>query len=215
MPRRILSLASSVFLAGLTACQGGGDAQSPIAVVDLDAVAQSIGRDDVIEQQLATANQQLVSEVNQLAAKLQTELDAHKARLETERGEDAETQLAELALRANQQLEETKLLAQARSAQVQTALIQQFQTEVKPTVADVARRHGARLAVSTASGLVWFEPNLDITGQVIAELRSKAQSAPVDAPAAPRAPEAPAPAPAAPAAPATPPAAEASPAPAE
>jgi hypothetical protein len=117
-------------------------------------------------------------------------------------------------VRANQQLEETKLMAQARAAQVQAALIEQFQTEVKPTVAEVARRHGARLAVSTASGLVWFEPNLDITGQVIAELRSKAQAAPA-APAAPPAAEAPAPAPEAPATPPAPDATEATPAPAE
>jgi hypothetical protein len=93
MFRPVLSLVSAACLAGLAACGGGGDVPSPVAVVDLDAVAQSIGRDDVIEQQMAAANQRLVAEVNQLAAKLQTELDAHKARLETERAEDADAQL--------------------------------------------------------------------------------------------------------------------------
>lgn len=171
-------------IACLVAVVGCGSSEpARVVVIDLEAVARSMGRDDLILQQLANANQQLAEQVNQIASQLQSALVEEKGRLESEEGEQGQSRLQELIRQANLELDQIKLLAQQRSLQVREALLQQFYAEIRPAVAEVARRHGARAAVTTGSSLVWFEPSIDITGEVIAKLRAEPPVKP--APAAP------------------------------
>ena len=55
-------LAIALGLAGCDPLRGGG-----VAIVDLDAVARALGRDEAIEQRVGSANEQLSSQLDEVA----------------------------------------------------------------------------------------------------------------------------------------------------
>ncbi len=197
--RRYLTALGLACLAFLAGCEPQGGGRAAVAIIDLDAVARALGRDDVIAQQINQANQQLAGQLGQVATSLQQQVQARRDEYEVI-GDEAEQELQQLTAVANQRLQQTQQLAQQRSAQFRQAVINSFRNEVTPYAQKIATERGAVAVVTVATPMLWFDSNADITDEVIAEMRAAgleraSQPAPAAAPAA-----TPAPAPAAPAA---------------
>ena len=159
-------------LAGLIGCESGERADNvAIAIVDVNAVARALGRDDVIEQRIVSANQQLTSQLLEVAQSLQQQLEA----LQQTAGDDDEArqQLAQATVKANQQLKQTQRAAQKQLEQYRAGVVSEFLNEVRPHAAEIARERGARLVLTAAANLLWFDATVDITDEVIAALRAR------------------------------------------
>lgn len=146
---------------------GGG---TPVVIIDLDAVARALGRDDVIVQRINQANQQLTSQLGQVATNLQQQVNAEREKYDVV-GDEAEAELQQLTAVANQRLQQTQRLAQQRSAEFRQAVINSFRNEVQPYASEIAQQRGATAVVTVATPMLWFDSEADITDEVIAAMR--------------------------------------------
>lgn len=194
--RKVLATAGVVCAAMVAGCQPQGGAAG-VAIIDLDAIARALGRDDVIAQQINVANQQLAGQLGQVATNLQQQVQARRDEYEVI-GDEAEQELQELTAVANQRLQQTQQLAQQRSAQFRQAVINSFRNEVTPYASEIASARGAVAVVTVATPMLWFDAKADITDEVIAAMREAGagleRAAPPATAVAPAATVAPAPA---------------------
>lgn len=194
--RRFLTVAGIACLALLAGCEPQGGGRAAVAIIDLDAVARALGRDDVIAQQINIANQQLAGQLGQVATNLQQQVQARRDEYDVI-GDEAEQELQQLTAVANQRLQQTQQLAQQRSAQFRQAVINSFRNEVTPYAQKIATERGAVAVVTVATPMLWFDANADITDEVIAAMRAaglERASQPAAASPAPAAAATPAPA---------------------
>lgn len=168
----IPALIAAALLLLIAGCDqvGGKRDSAAVAVIDLDAVARALGRDDVIVQRINEANQQLTSQLGQVAESLQQQLAEEREKYPVV-GDEAEAELQQKTAAANQQLQQTQRLAQQRSAQFRTAVINEFRAEVQPFASELAKQRGAVAIITVAAPMLWYEPGVDITGDVISAMR--------------------------------------------
>ena len=169
--RKILAVAGIASLALLAGCEPQGSSRAAVAIIDLDAVARALGRDDVIAQQINIANQQLAGQLGQVATDLQQQVQARRDEYDVI-GDEAQQELEQLTAVANQRLQQTQQLAQQRSAQFQQAVINAFRNEVSPYASQIATERGAVAVITVATPMLWFDSNADITDEVIAAMRA-------------------------------------------
>jgi Skp family chaperone for outer membrane proteins len=180
-----------VFVALLPLLLAGCQPPKPsAAVIDLDAVASALGRDDVIQQKLQAAAQELQAQLQQIGGDLQKQLQDEQAKLGTAPSEDARKALQERAVDLNRQWQQTQQLAQSKAAQYRNQVIAEFQKEVEPFAREEAQSIGAQVVLTSGVPMLWFDEAIDITDEVIARLRAR----PADATPAATAPAATAPA---------------------
>ena len=145
----------------------------PVAVIDLDAVAQKLGKDkqivQMIEQRQVSLNEQLSATQNSLIQQLNQK--------KSEFGElsDEETkQLVQLKNQANNIIATTRTQAQTNLNSFQQEVVNRFRTEVKPIVMDLATKKGCRMVLSKNDSIVFaFDSTVDLTDEVVATMKSK------------------------------------------
>jgi Skp family chaperone for outer membrane proteins len=185
-------------LALLVAVAGGliaGCGQLPggagVAVIDLAAIAKATGHDKVMEKQMEAARAELGSQLTQVAGNLEKQLQDEQARLGGAAAAAREKGFQQQAAQARQQLAQTQALAQQKAQEFQIGLAARYREAVQPIAGEMARANGARVLLVSDPSLLWFDAAVDITDEVIAELRanpvqlpppSGAESAPPAAP---------------------------------
>ena len=142
-----------------------------VAIIDLDAVARELGRDEVIAQQVNQANQQLTNQLGEIATNLQREIDDERAALQVVTDDD-EAELARKALEANQRLQQTRQVAQQRAQEFRQAVINEFRNEVLPYAEAIAAERGATAIFTVAAPMIWYDSKIDITEEVTARMRA-------------------------------------------
>ncbi len=175
MPRTSLTLALCAVIAfgagaagsWLTRTQGG------VAVVDLDRVAKELGRDVLMANDLKTNQSSLA---NQLAAVEKNAVE-QLTQIKTELGESpADDQLKDFAKKTqNAQFNFNNLQKQAVAAigQRRDFLVATFRQEARPVADKIAKANGANAVVTRNDAFLFsFDTTIDITDQVIAEMRS-------------------------------------------
>ena len=192
------TITALVLAAALTACDkiplpsiltGEKPATPPVtvAVLDMTAVAKALGRDEVARQQLEAAGRQLQDQLSQVTTGLQERLREEQSKLGETPSEAEQRQLQALVADAQRQLQQSQQLARQRATEFQNQLVPRFRAEVQPVAAEVAARHGAS-TVLLANTVLWFEPAMDITGEVIDALRARDLARSAGPPAAGAAP---------------------------
>ena len=148
----------------------------PIAVVDLDAVAQKLGKDkqilQMIEQRQVSLNDQVVATQNSLIQQL------NQKKAEFGDVSDAEAQeLAQLQTKANTILATTRTQAQSNLTSFQLDVVNRFRAEVKPIAMELATTKGCRVVLSKNDSVVFaFDETIDLTDEVTEVLKSKLAS---------------------------------------
>lgn len=148
----------------------------PIAVVDLDAVAQKLGKDkqilQMIEQRQVSLNDQVVATQNSLIQQL------NQKKAEFGDVSDAEAQeLAQLQTKANTILATTRTQAQSNLTNFQLDVVNRFRAEVKPIAMELATKKGCRVVLSKNDSVVFaFDDTIDLTDEVTEFLKSKLAS---------------------------------------
>jgi len=173
----LLVAAGSAVLAGCGRLTGGGD----VAVVDLAAVAKATGQDTLMAQQVEAARQELAAQLTQIAGNLEKQLQAEQSRLGGAVAASREKEFQQLTAQARQQLAETQALAQQKAQDYQIGLVAGYRRALQPVVADIAGSKGAAVVLVSDATMLWFDPAVDITADVIAELRANPVSVPAPA----------------------------------
>ena len=185
----VILIWTTLLLAGCDKLSGAAGpatgTQTPaVAVLDVEAVAKALGRDEVFRQQVQAAGQQLQQQLSEFSSGLEGKLREEQARLGAEPSQEERQQLARMAVDAQRQVQQGQALARQKALEYQNKLVAEFRAELRPVASEVALERGAS-AVLLSNTVLWFEPTVDITGEVIDELRARGANsgAPVLAPA--------------------------------
>ncbi|WLD11970.1 OmpH family outer membrane protein [Planctellipticum variicoloris] len=173
-----------------TAPQAATAPKGGMAVVDLDAIAQSLGQTqrikDAVTMRQNAVNQQLVK----LQEGYREQLAAKQSELGEEATEEQKQQLARMTNIAGQQLGAAKqrgeqaLTAYSREAISKVAA--DLRAEIRPICQEIAAKRGLGIVVPKNEGfLLSVDPGVDITAEVLEALKARRPAAPaVAAPAA-------------------------------
>lgn len=177
MKKLTVLLLTLTSLAAVGCDTGTRSNNGPVAVVDLDAVAQKLGKDkqilQMIEQRQLTLNQQ----VNTTQQSLIDQLNKKKSEF-GELSEEESKQLVQLQKQANTILASTRTQAQSNLTAYQQEVVDRFRAEAKPIAMEIAAKKGCRVVLSRNDSVVFaFDETVDLTNDVVAAMQSKASSA--------------------------------------
>ena len=173
MSRLVAALLSAVVMSGCDQFPVGGSANATTVVVDLEAVAKVTGQDTVIAQKMTTMREELNIQLNDFIADLEQQLVEAQAELGDSSDEAAQQRFQEIAAQAQQQLAQQRTLAQQKAQQYQTGLVLDFRKTVEPVAAKIASARGASVILIYDPMMLWFDPSIDITDEVIGALRDQ------------------------------------------
>ncbi len=142
-----------------------------VAVVDLNLIAKTLGRDDLIVKNVKSANDNLNQQLEKIAENLRQQLDKEKSKLGDKPSIEEEQQFAQLIQKANDQLNQTKQVAIQKSQQLQNSLIVEFRNEVSKVSREIAQQNGYLTVLAINDSLLWADKTVDITNEVITEMR--------------------------------------------
>ena len=165
----ILFIAITALLSGCDNFQSSADT----VILDLDAIANATGQAAVIKQQIEQANNELNSQLNVISKNLNDQLEDEKKKMGKKPTADDQQKLQQLTILANQKMQQSKQLASQKSQQYQATLIQKLRQEVSPIAEEIARERGASVVLTANNAMLWFNPEVDITDEVIAQIRSQ------------------------------------------
>jgi Skp family chaperone for outer membrane proteins len=186
-------------------------AESPkVALIDLNALAKALGRDQELSSLSEAARQNLVNQLQNLANDRRKQVTDEQARVDqakTKLGDkpkaDEEKQFQELIKEATTKVQKLQAEqnanfneANTKYNQYRSQLVQKFRAEVQPFATAIARQRGMVLVMIPNQDMLLFEPAVDITPDVIVAMRGKVQPwISATTPTSSTAPAAPAPAP--------------------
>jgi len=171
MSKTLTSLIFTISLLGLSGCDKFQASPSSV-VLDLDAIAQATGQAATIQQQIESANQELNTQLATISTKLNEQLIVEKDKLGKKPSKADKENLEKLTLQANQKMQQAKAIATQKAQQYRAALILQLRNNVKPIAEEIASKRGAKVVLSSNNSMIWFDPEIDITDEVIAAIRA-------------------------------------------
>jgi len=160
-----------LFAGLITAC--GHEGTGGVAVMDLEAIAAATGQDEIISQRVQEATAGLSAQLEQVVTELQAGLEEERAKIGENPTAEQQQSLAMLAQQAQQQFAQTEGMARQRANDFRAAMIQQFVDQVRPIAAEIATNKGAEAILTESSAVFWHDSNVDITDDVIAEVRAR------------------------------------------
>jgi Skp family chaperone for outer membrane proteins len=146
-------------------------------VLDLDAIAKATGRDVLIGRAVETATQQLNAQLVQAARDMEDEIKQLQAKIGTSPTPQQQAELQRARVRAQQNIQNNKLVAETARNRVRAEQILLFRNEVRPIAAEVARLHHAEMVIIPTDAVVWHATSIDITGEVITQWRARPTTA--------------------------------------
>jgi Skp family chaperone for outer membrane proteins len=158
---------ATVFLA---AC---GHEGSNVAVMDLGAVLKATGQDEVIRVKAEAARNELQTQLQQVAVNLDQQLAAEAEKVGNNPTAEQEQQLQQMNMSARNQLMQLQQQAQQQANQVELSLFEEFKDSIAPLTEKVAKDKGAKVILAQDNYLYWFDPEVDITDEVIAAWRAQ------------------------------------------
>lgn len=190
MPRNALTLTLCAVIALGAGAAGSWltRAKSGVAVVDLDRVAKELGRDvqmtnDLKANQSSVAHQLATVEKNAIE-----KLNEMKADLGADAAEDKKVEFAKIAQGTQLQFNNLQKKAVAAIGQRRDTLVASFRAEARPATEKVAKAHGASAVMTRNEAFLFsFDNTIDITDEVIAEMKANPAKPAIPAAAAPTA----------------------------
>ena len=142
-----------------------------VAVIDLDRVARAIGRDEVIAARVQGYADEQSSSLNRLRDDLREQLAQAKAGFGDEPSDEQQQNLAQLTARSDLQLQQEITKARQSAEQLKVDLVLDFKQEVQPVARRVAQARGLSVVLIQQNGMLYVDPDSDISDAVIDELQ--------------------------------------------
>jgi Skp family chaperone for outer membrane proteins len=179
----IVLLASLVALAACDPASVQG--KSGVAVIDLAVIAKATGQEDEIRVQAEGARGELTEQLHQLAISLEEQIKTERDKIGNNPSEADAQRLRGISIQAQQQINSAQIQAQAQASQFEQTLVNDYRDRIEPLAKEIASGLGASIVVTADANVIWFDPTVDITDEVIAAWRAlPAEEETVTAPAA-------------------------------
>ena len=169
-------------IAGCDQMAGG---KSSVAIIDLAAVASATGQDKDIRQKAEEDTNELMGQLQQLAADLDQQIVDERNKLEGIPSPEDEQRIADMTNAARQQIAIAQQQAQQQAEQFQSGLVMEFRDSLVPVSTVIARQRGATVVLNTDPMIFWAEDSIDITEDVIAAWNAENVTAEPEAEAEP------------------------------
>lgn len=143
-----------------------------ILVVDVLSVARALGRDEAIQQKLQNAKDLLNQQLTAIEINLQQQLREEQSKLETSTKQNDSEKISELTQKTRLKLRQSQLLAKRKAEEYRTRLLLEFRGEVLAVSQEIAKTRRARSVQIANQDLLWVDPSIDITADVIKKLRA-------------------------------------------
>lgn len=137
-----------------------------IAVVDLDAIAQRVGRIDETKVAMKQKESELNDKLQLLVSSYETDLKLERDKLGEEASDDKKKDLLLMQQRLTTNVKQAQLSARQELALHKSTILTRFREEVKPIALQVAKEHGMSV-VLTANLVFAAEGTVDITDEVV------------------------------------------------
>lgn len=167
---------SAVFLAVallITGCDQMSGAKPQALVVDLTAVGKATGQDESMQEKAQATRDELNVQLTNSARNLEKLIEEEREKLGGSPSEEQEQILQSLLQQAQQQYAQLQADAQQRAQQNEVNLVLQFRDRVRPIAEKIAGSRGASVVLTSDQAVFWVDPAVDITGDVITELRAQ------------------------------------------
>lgn len=146
-----------------------------IAIIDLDEVARQLGSDKQIVNSLKQRQQQLKNQLVELAENYRAEFNKQKEVVEAQAEDNSGTvQLASFEQQVNQKFNSARVQADQVLSQHKLNLVNKFRDAVRPAARKVAHERGCAVIVTKQDSLYDYDPECDITNEVVQVLRASA-----------------------------------------
>lgn len=171
------SLMCKLLLSIMLLCMAGCDqvpglSSARVAVLDLNAIAKATGEDQVIRQKIETANNSLNTQLADIKQGLELRVKQEKEKLGESPGNEQQMAFKQFLELANREMQQRQNVARNKSKQYEVSLINSMRGGVKDIAESIAEKEGYDMVYLTSPSLLWFDPLIDITDEVIAVLRA-------------------------------------------
>lgn len=170
-----LTRAGAVALAvfAIAACDRLPGVDPSTLVVDLAAVAKATGQDVAMQKQMDDGRKELTAQLQEIATNLEAGLNEQREKLGKSPTAAEQQSLQQSVNEAQQQYSQRQAAAQQQVQQFEAGVVLQYRESLQPIMRDIAVAHGASVVRVTDSSILWFDPEVDITAEVIAALRAR------------------------------------------
>jgi len=148
---------------------------SPALIVDLNAVAKALGRDEEMEKEMRANEQKLQAQLDKIAENLQAQVTKEKNKLGKKPSKKDTLRFQQFSEQAQQAFRKQQRAAQQKAAQLRDQLVSRFREDVKSVAMPVAQKRGASSIKILGPDMLWYEPEIDITDEVIGQMRASGQ----------------------------------------
>lgn len=152
-----------------------------VAVIDLDRVARAIGRDEVIAARVQSYADEQSNSLNRLRDDMREQLLQVRAGFGGAPSDEQQQNLAQLTARSDLQLQQEITKARQSAEQLKVDLVLDFKQEVQPVARRVAQARGLSVVLIQQNGMLYIDPDTDISDAVIDELQRLDPSTETDA----------------------------------
>ncbi len=154
----------------LTGCDNFQSTSNTV-ILDIDVIAKATGQADIITQQIEQADNELNSQLSNISNQLNEQLAGEKKKIGKKPSKKDQQKLQQFTIQANQKMQQARSIATQKSQQYKMALVQQLRKKIQPIAESIARKKGADIVTAVNTSTIWFNPAVDITDEIIAEMR--------------------------------------------
>lgn len=167
----LVVVALVAFQPSATVAQSSQTVASNVAVIDLDALAQKIGRAAKLNEAVKAKQDELNTQLNDAQQQLNTQMQAKEQEFGPSPTAEQAQQLQQLRGQASVKLIQARQQAKQILQQHQNQVINEFREEVKPHAQAVAKDKGYLVVLVKNDQLVYtYASSVDITDAVAAKM---------------------------------------------
>ena len=126
-----------------------------------------------MEAQLEAASKGLTDQIRDRAATIEAQLMSEREKMGASRTQTQQAQLARQALVAQKELKDLKLEAETLIAGRRLEIMDGFRERISQVATEVAKKHNGLAVIAINDNILWIDPAVDLTDEVLAELRSR------------------------------------------
>lgn len=142
-----------------------------VAIVDLDKIARTLGRDIVMDEKVKKYVQEQQNTINKLREELKKKLQDEEKKLGKKPKKKAKEKYAEMSRQAEFKLRQDIALAEREAKQLRTRLIRAFRSEVEIIAMKIASEDGFSLVFIKQPAMLYIDPTVDISNAVVATMQ--------------------------------------------
>jgi len=126
-----------------------------------------------MQTQAQTAREEFNTQLIESGRNLEQQIEQERTRIGDSPTQEQEQQLQQMAVQAQQRYAQLQAEAQQNVQQFEINLVLEFRERVKPFAEKIARSRDANVILLADQIVFWYEPDVDMTAEVIAALRAE------------------------------------------